>query len=178
MVLDKTWIEDLAKQYDENNEKENILEKGIFNAINKIGSPPSYITKDILMKIADWKAARVKGRVEKNDEQYVRDVTQISLSSKNEKLKLEVLTILNGVGIRMASTILFFCYPKRYTVMDYRAWNSLKAFGKIEGNIDDNDVFEGWLRYNEECRKIADKCNVSLRTLDKALWMYNGGATQ
>lgn len=173
MILNKTWIEYLAKQYDEAEENESILENKIFESIKEIGSPPSYLTKDILMNIAKWKARRVKGYVEKNEDQYVRDTTQVSLATKNEKLKIEVLTLLNGVKIRMASAILFFCYPEQYTVMDYRAWDSLKALNKIDGEID--DTFGGWQMYNETCRKIAKQTGVSLRKLDKALWQYKGG---
>lgn len=178
MILNKAWIEDWTGRYDESNKKENFLEKEIFESISKIGSPPTYITKDILMKIAEWKAARVKGHLNKNSEQFIRDITQVSLTTHNEKLKLEVLTLLSGVSTRMASTILFFCFPERYTVMDYRAWNTLKAFGQIEGKIDNNDTFAGWQKYNEKCRQIAEQFDVSLRTLDKALWMFNGGTTQ
>jgi hypothetical protein len=177
MILNKTWIEDWAKKYDdEYNKKERLQEITIFESIKKIESPPSYLTKEIVWKIAEWKAARVKGHVNKNDDQFIKDVTQVSLTTKNERLRLEVLTLLNGVKIRMASAILFFCYPKRYTVMDYRAWNSLKELGKIDGQID--DTFEGWQKYNEVCKEIAQQNSVSLRTLDKALWKYNGGAKQ
>ncbi|MDP2841946.1 MAG: hypothetical protein Q8O17_06715 [Candidatus Methanoperedens sp.] len=173
MILNKAWIEDWAGRYDESNKKGNILEKEIFESIKEIGSPPSYLTRDILMKISEWKAGiRNKGRIEKNDEQFVRDVTQISLTTHNEELKLEVLTLLSGAFIRMASTILFFCYPERYSVMDYRAWNSLKAFDNIKSEID--DTFDCWQKYNKICREIAKQNGVSLRTLDKALWMYNG----
>lgn len=174
MALNKAWIEDLAKQYDESNKDENILENKIFESIKEVGQPPSYLTKDILMLIAKWKAVRIKGFVNKNDDQFVRDVTNISLTTKNERLRLEVLRLLNGVETRMASTILFFCFPERYTVMDYRAWDSLKALGKIDGKIDDNVTFEGWQKYNEVCHEIAKQNSVSLRILDKALWQHYG----
>jgi len=172
MILNRAWIEDLAKQYDKAEENESILENEIFESIKGMGSPPLFLTKDILLCIAEWKAARVKGYVMKNDEQYVKEVTQVSLSTKNEKLKIEILTLLNGVQIRMASTILFFCFPEQYTVMDYRAWDSLKALNKINGEI--GDTFECWLKYNEICREIAKQNSVSLRKLDKALWQFQG----
>lgn len=174
MILNKAWIENLAKQYDDKaDEKEYRLEIKIFESIKGMGSPPLFLTKEILLNIAVWKAARVKGYVNKNDKQYVKDVTQVSLSTKNEKLKIEILTLLNGVQIRMASAILFFCFPEQYTVMDYRAWDSLKALDKINGEI--GDTFECWQKYNEICREIAKQNGVSLRKLDKALWQYQGG---
>ena len=175
MILNKAWIEDFAKQYDvEADENEIFLEEKILESIKEMESPPLSLTKDILLDIAEWKAIRVKGHVKKNDEQYVKEVTQVSLSTKNEKLKIEILTLLNGVKIRMASAILFFCFPEQYTVMDYRAWDSLKALDKIDDEID--DTFECWQKYNEICREIAKQNGVSLRKLDKALWQYQGGA--
>lgn len=108
MILDKACIEDLAKQYDDKaDEKEYRLEIKIFKSIKGMGSPPLSLTKEILLYIVEWKAARVKGYVNKNDEQYVKEVTQVSLSTKNEKPKIEILTLLNGVQIRMTSTIFF-----------------------------------------------------------------------
>lgn len=172
MILNQEWIEDFAKQYDD--KEESCLERKIFESIKKMGSPPLSLTKDILVDIAEWKAARVKGHVMKNDGEYVKEVTQVSLSTKNEKLKIEILTLLNGVQIRMASAILFFCLPEQYTVMDYRAWDSLKALDKINGEI--SDTFECWQKYNEICQEIAKQNGVSLRELDKALWQYQGGA--
>jgi len=151
MTINKAWIEDFVNQYDEANKNECPLEEQIFESIKGMGSPPLSLTTEILVDIAKWKAARVKGHVMKNDEQFVREVTQVSLSTKNEKLKLKVLTLLNGVQIRMASAILMFCFPEQYTVMDYRAWDSLKAFDKIDGEID--DTFECWQKYNEICQQ-------------------------
>lgn len=176
MILDNAWIEDLAKHYDDGevDGKEYRLERQIFESIKEMGSPPLSLTRDILVDIAKWKAIRVMGYVMKNDEQYVKEVTQVSLSTKNEKLKIEILTLLNGVQIRMASAILFFCFPEQYTVMDYRAWDSLKALDKINGEI--GDTFECWQKYNEICREIAKQNGVSLRELDKALWQFQGGA--
>jgi len=171
MILNKDWIEDFAKKYDEDNQEENKLECEIINEIKGLTS--SYITEDILKKIAKWKSPRVMPHIIKNDEQYVKEVTQVSLSTNNEKLKIEILTLLNGVQIRMASAILFFCSPEQYTVMDYRAWDSLKALDKINGEI--SDTFECWQKYNEICREIAKQNGVSLRRLDKALWQFQGG---
>jgi hypothetical protein len=99
MILDKAWIEDLAKKYDEDNQKENELEYEIIRSIEIKGLTPSYLTKDTLKKIAKWKSARVMGHIEKNDEQYVKEVTQVSLSTKNEKLKIEILYLFSSYTI-------------------------------------------------------------------------------
>ena len=125
MILNQDWIENFAKQHDDKaDNKESLLEERIFKSIEVRGTPPLSLTTEILVDITEWKAARVKGYVMKNDEQYVKEVTQVSLSTNNEKLKIEVLTLLNlnGVQIRMASAILMFCFPDQYTLPDGKCW--------------------------------------------------------
>ena len=173
MEITEKWIEDWAKKYDQDNQEEKKKEDGIFESIKTIGSPPACLTKEVLIKIADWKASRTKGYVNKNDPDYVEEVTRVSFTTKNEKLRLEVLTLLNGVDVRMASAILQFCFPDLYTVMDWRAWESLRNLGKISGKIE--DTYECYKKYNDVCQEIAKQFHVSLRALDKALWQWKGG---
>jgi thermostable 8-oxoguanine DNA glycosylase len=173
MEITRDWIVEWAEKYDKDNQEEKMKEERVLKSIKAIGSPPAYLTKDVLKKIADWKASRTKGYIRKNNPKYVKEVTQVSLTAQNEKLMLEVLTLLNGVSIRMASAILQFCFPNQYTVMDWRAWQSLRNLGKISGEIE--DTYECYKKYNDICQKIAKQFHVSLRTLDKALWQWKGG---
>jgi hypothetical protein len=176
-MIDKAWIEEMAEKYDYGNDKGMVdLEKRIFAAIKNVGPSPSYLTRAILLDIVKWKASRARGYASKNEEQFIRDVTRVSFSAQNEELKIGVLTLMKGVRYRMASTILYFCFPDRYPIMDWRAWGSLKAMGKIQGEME--DTFECWQKYTGVCRVIAKRNKVSLRTLDKALWTFKGGARQ
>ena len=71
----------------------------------------------------------------------------------------------------MASTILHFVpvcvFPKRarggYPVLDQK---TMKAVG---GSTNYN--FNRWMEYIERCRDTAQKFNVTLRELDRALWI-------
>lgn len=172
LEINKAWIKNWAGKYQKTHLKERALEDEIFNDIKMCGLPLRSLTKEILRKIAKWKSGRVERHVNKNDEKFVKEVTKISLSTNDDKqLKIEVLTLLRGVGIRMASAILYFCFPKKYPIMDVRAWASLKKFKEIDGEI--KDTFECWKRYTNICRKVAKQNGVSLRALDKALWQYN-----
>lgn len=172
-MIDKAWIEEWAGKYDYNKVDVD-KEKRILEAIEKVGPSPSCFTKAILMMIVDWKSPRSKGYASKNDEQFVRDVTQVSFSTRNEELKIGALTLMKGVNYRIASTILYFHSPNRYPIMDWRAWKSLMVLGEMPGEI--GDTYESWQKYAGVCREIAKRNRVSLRTLDKALWMYKGGA--
>lgn len=173
MKLTKDWILELARKYDKENQEEKVKEDAILRYIKASGSPPTDLTKPILTKIAEWKAARTKRYICTNDPKYVEEVARVSLKTDNERLRLEILTLLNGVGIRMASAMLHFCFPERYTVMDWRAWKSLAKLGKIIGEIE--DTYETYKKYNDVCQGIAKQLRVSLRTLDKALWQWKGG---
>jgi len=176
-MIDKTWIEEWAEKYDYGNNKGMVdLEKGILEAVKNVGPSPSHLTKAILMDIVKWKSPRSKGYASKNDEQFVRDVTQVSFSAKNEELKIGALTLMQGVNYRIASTILYFRDPDRYPIMDWRAWKSLEVLGEVQGEI--GDTFHSWQNYVRVCREIAKRNKVTLRTLDKALWAYKGGARQ
>jgi hypothetical protein len=62
----------------------------------------------------------------------------------------------------MASVILHFAFPKEYPILDVRAMNT------VGGSTLYN--FERWMSYVGLCRDTARKHDVSLRTLDKALW--------
>lgn len=174
-MMNKAWIEEMAKKYDDGNTESMVeLEKRIFEAIKNLGPSPSYLTKAILLDIVRWKAARATGHASKNEDRLVIEVTRVSLSARHERLKIGVLTLMKGVRYRMASTILYFCFPERYPIMDWRAWDSLKALGMIQGGME--DTFECWQEYSGVCRKLADRYKVPLRTLDKALWAYKGRA--
>ncbi|PYU93671.1 MAG: hypothetical protein DMG25_08835 [Acidobacteria bacterium] len=126
-----------------------------------------YITRDQLLKICRWKAPRAAPKAEPNNETYVRDVTAISFSTQNERLRIEVLTLLDGVKWPTASTILHFAVNADYPILDDRALWSLG----IEARPDEYE-FDLWNKYVQICRAIAAEARVPVRTLDKALWQY------
>jgi hypothetical protein len=171
--ITKQWLLGLSEKNDVENKESRQKEETILSSIASIDLPGEGITLDILQRIADWKAARTKGYIERNNPNYVKEVTRASFASTNERFKLEVLTLLNGVRFRMATAILMFCYPNKYTVMDWRAWASLENIGILNRGI--KDTYEHYLEYNETCKKLAMEHGVSLRTLDKALWQWKGG---
>jgi hypothetical protein len=176
MEITGKWIQDWASEYKQQ-DKEKILEKKIFSAIGKRNLPEEGLTLEILKDIAHWKA---KGRTDwcvEKDSEYVREITTLAFSTKNERLRIEILTLLKGVNIRTASAILMFCFPEKCTTMDFRAWESLVDAKFLTGKIKDD--YEHYRDYNEICNQIAKDSEVAkdneapLRTLDKALWQWN-----
>ena len=120
-----------------------------------------------LQLIARWKSPRSAGRTEKNTNEYVMESTAAALSSENEKLKISILTLLDGVRLPTASTLLHFFDPT-YPILDRRAaWSLGEEVTGVQLDVD------FWVRYLDACRTIAAREAVSVRELDKALWQYS-----
>lgn len=125
------------------------------------------ISKDQLRKVARWKATRSAGYIERNDEAFIREITTWSFSAKEERSKIEVLTLLDGVQWPTASVILHLFHEAQYPILDFRALESL------EEKEPNQYTFEFWWKYVEFCRNIAKQNSVDMRTLDRALWQYS-----
>lgn len=127
-----------------------------------------YLTPEELKAVAHWKSRRSAGHCAKNSPAFVREVTQTALQASDPRLKVEVLTLLNGVDWPTASVLLHFYDRDRWPVIDYRAFWSLGApppAGRYS--------FSLWQAYTECTRELADLAKVSMRTLDRALWTYS-----
>lgn len=125
------------------------------------------LTKNQLKLLCQWKSPRSAGHVEKNSNDYVREITRFSFSTKNERARIEVLTLLDGVSCPIASAILHWFHKDKYPILDFRALWSV--------SIDEPNqyTFEFWWNYVQFCRKISTRNKIDMRTLDKALWQYS-----
>jgi hypothetical protein len=126
-----------------------------------------YLTKNDLNQVAKWKAPRSAGHVQKNDPEYVIEVSRITFTSRNERLRIESLTLLDGVSWPTASVILHLFHPEPYPILDFRALWSISVDVPTQYN------FEFWWNYTEYCRDLAVQNQVDMRTLDRALWQYS-----
>lgn len=125
-----------------------------------------YFTKEEFLALCRWKTHRTKKRCAENDEDFVRAVTQTALSTTNERLRIEVLTLLKGVGWATASVILHFGSTDPYPILDSRALSSL-------GVEQDSYDYSLWWSYVQCCRRLASQLGIPMRELDRALWQYS-----
>ena len=139
------------------------LENVIAPAVQSRG----YFTKEDFLTLCRWKTRRTQRRCAENEEAFINEVTRTALTSSNERLRIEVLTLLSGVGWPTASVILHFGFKDRYPIIDFRALWSL-GIEKIPPLN-----FALCSSYTNYCRKLARKSGVSMRTLDRALWQYS-----
>lgn len=127
----------------------------------------SCLDKEMLKRIAHWKSPRSAGHVENNSDEYVKEITGFAFEAKEERSRIEILTVLSGVEWPTASVILHFFHTDLYPILDFRALWSLST--EVPKQYD----FSFWWSYVEACRKLSQQLGVSMRTLDQALWSYS-----
>jgi len=126
-----------------------------------------YLTHAELIALGEWKSPRIRPRLAANEPEFVEAATRAAFSTPDERLRIEVLTLLRGVGWPMASTLLHWCHPDPYPILDYRALWSL--------GIDSPPPYDFpfWRAYTAHCRELTAQAGVTMRVLDRALWQYS-----
>ena len=157
----ETEIQSWAKKYEYPREEESLIK--IRESVQRNG----YLTKEQLKKVAHWKTPRSSGHVEKNEPNYVKEVTSWSFSSSGERSRIEVLTILDGVQWPTASVILHLFHKEKYPILDFRALWSVGVDAPAQYS------FKFWWQYVQFCRSITERNSLDMRALDRALWQYS-----
>lgn len=161
--LRKSHFAELIQRYKrKHGEKDAVL----FGLVNGVRSR-RYVTKDELRSVCRWKSPRSMGHIEKSSEEFVREISGLALSTKDEHVRISVLTLLNGVGWPTASVLLHFFHEDSYPILDFRALWSLTQ-EKLPPY-----TFDFWWDYTEFCRSLAKDENLDMRSLDQALWQYS-----
>lgn len=156
-------INQLASDYKIKDDEKDILRSRI--AIISRG----YLTKAELAKIAYWKSPRSKSRIANNNDDYVKEITSIAFSTANERIRIEILNLLEGVSWPTASVLLHFYHKQDYPIIDFRALFSLNCT-----HIKPDDYnFAFWESYTNYTRGLSKSSNVDMRTFDRALWQYS-----
>ncbi len=127
-----------------------------------------YFTKDDFLKVCEWKTPRTQTHCRKNAPEFIRETTRTALATPSERLRVEVLTLLDGVRWATASVLLHFGHVDPYPIMDYRALWSL-SITKRPYPYD----FAFWWGYTQFCRELAEECGVTIRVVDRALWQFS-----
>lgn len=149
--------------YDE--QKENRLKKLVRDRFDQ---GDYSLSKQLFVEIATWKTPRQRSNYESNVPTLVAEATNIAFGvAKNERIRIEILTLLAGVSYPVASTLLHFAFPERYPILDFRAIWSL---GLEQPSY---YSFNFWWHFVKRMYEESRKLKVSIRDLDKALWAYS-----
>ena len=71
-----------------------------------------YLDKEQLHAICKWKSPRSHAHSLNNKDEFVKEITAIALNAKEERLRIEILTLLDGVGWPTAAVILHFYHKE------------------------------------------------------------------
>lgn len=103
----------LSARFAYQNGTEDRILKDIRPRVQQLG----YIPYDDFLFVCEWKTQRSKSRVRKNSPAMVEEASAFALRAKDEKLRVETFTLLEGVGYPTASVFLHFLHPEPYPTL-------------------------------------------------------------
>ena len=128
-------------------------------------------TRAEFRRMCRWKSPRARLLWEKNSPARIAAVSRAVLATRDERVRMELLTSLTGVGVPMGSAILTLIDPRRYGVLDIRAWQLLFAIRSVESNRRGQGfTIAQWLDYLAALRQHARRLGVSARTVEYTLF--------
>ena len=145
---------------------------GLKDTVLTRNSHGGYLCKDELYDLVYWKSSRNAHWINDNCETCVKEITAKAFCLDDDWEKLKTLVCLKGVGVPVASAILHFYDKDDYPIVDKHA---LCTLGKNHKKVKYDEMF--WRKYVKFCRKKAKCHDVSMRTLDRALWKYSESGT-
>ena len=167
-------VSEWLQKYNSKNESFD-LEKEIETTISR----KIFLTKEDLIKIVKWRfpkgleknRERVINSLEQMDGSEIEKITWEAFEIEEESKKIRKLCKIKGVGISLATCILTFHNPKKYCVFNTHVYDEIF---KIETRP--NDIFSNpnhYLDMLNEIRKFAEKYNLKVRDVGKALFKKN-----
>jgi thermostable 8-oxoguanine DNA glycosylase len=154
------------------------LEDYLFGEVNKNFRERGYLTPEEFFAIVFWKRKPAAFQIVPAwDKESIETITG-KLNPDDRENSFNILLGNRGgireVGIAIASAILTVCYPKEFTVLDYRALNSLRKLKSDECKKlplkAENFNLDHYFNYLKICKDLAKEIDISLRNLDRTLW--------
>ena len=156
-----------ANRYTERQKEKDRIKEQQLPELKSNVQKRGYLTKKELHKIARWKSPRRADLTLKNPDDFIKDITKSAFTATDKWAKLLILTLLQGVREPTASAILHLYDERQYPILDIHAlWSVGLPWEK-------RTSYPFWLEYIEFCREIANRNNVSMRELDRALWKFS-----
>jgi hypothetical protein len=128
-------------------------------------------TRAEFVRMCRWKSPRAQRLWRANSSARVGAVSRAVLATRSERRRMELLTGLRGVGVPMASAILTLIDPRRYGVLDIRAWQLLFAIRSVTANRRGQGfTIDQWEQYLAALRLHARRLKVSARSVEYTLF--------
>jgi hypothetical protein len=152
------------------------LDDYLFNRVTKRFTQRRTLSDFDFYVIITWKANRMTTTVKKGlqadgirPSQLMSEVFDID----DDRDKMRRLDRIPGIGMPIASAILTVCYPDRFTVLDYRAWDTLRDYGRVVQKKMPTGLSGYFDDYLPVCMRLAEESGMPLRMLDRALWGWS-----
>jgi len=173
LKLSRRRLLEWAREYDQRQPpRDRALERRIKAWLR--GQPSvKHLDKGHFVDLACWTAPRGRAAYEANSSSLIRDATRLASLALNDRLKLHVLSALEGVNVTVAATVLHFMHPRSYPIFDFRVRRTLKKAGEWAGWRLTDAGPDAWEAYVRAMRRLARRYRLSLRDLDKALYAYD-----
>ena len=169
-------IRDWAKRYTKNQTGvRKLIEKylmGLKKTVRerkKPRTPAGYLRYHEFYDLYEWKLKRKPKSLKIHSKNEIQKITGEAFRLNNDWEKLDKLAEIHDVGQSVASAILHLCDQEKYPVLDQHALRSID----IDEKYVHGSKYPFWQQYVNFCREQAKHYNVSMRTLDRALWKYS-----
>ena len=163
-------LADAAGKYDR--VERSPLEDRLFGSLAERVRARGCVSKDDLPDVVRWRALRTSGFVARNDPEEVSEISRLAfLEAEGDRVKLKVLTLLDGVSERAAATLLAMWDPQRYAPWDERAASLLREAARLG----DGDLPGIWPDYLTALRDLAGEAGLGLRHTEKAVFVLASG---
>ena len=130
-----------------------------------------WFTRGELLRMCRWKSPRALRHYAANRAAAVRRISRAVLTARSEERRLELLTRLRGVSVPTASAVLTLIDPRRYGVLDIRAWQLLFGLGSVDRKPAGRGfTLRDWLEYLGELRRHARRLGVTARAVEYTLF--------
>ena len=131
-------------------------------------TPKGYLSQSELRQMAKWKDRFVPSKIDKNPPGLIEKITGEAFGLDDDWEKIKKLKEIYGVAASVASVILHLYDPKKYPILDVHA---LRTIGIDNQKVTYDEPF--WRKYVDLCRAKAERYDVSMRALDRALYKYS-----
>lgn len=158
--------EKIKKTVDFEDEKTLLL----FTSLNNIKTA-GFITKEQGIEILKWKSPRPLQHYKKNSESDFQEYSKFAFSVNDERLRIHILTALNGVNYPAASAILMFYDRSKYPIIDIRVWKQLYKHKLVNTNARGQGfTLNEWEVYLNTIRGLALELHLTSRQVEKRLF--------
>lgn len=175
--LSKEQILDLCKKYDKEEDQWNSsLEKQLGNQLRV----STEMSRENLIEVIKWKFATNPHRLKRElnlvgsvDDREIKRLSKLAFNNEDEILRIKHLMEIKGVGLAVASAILTFYDPIKYGVFDIHIYDELFNTNPKTRPKDISNNPELYIKLLEKLREIANRYNLNVRVVEKALFKKN-----